>query len=186
MYASRYAQGVPQSVSDSPLKASRNFPHVTAANAVLRHSQKQRTEVEFIPGEGERVRFGERHATGKLLQPDRRLPFKRNFTRKTEKGCGSIKQAPHRSRGKRADVLAHQLHRAAVALGKSKGRGKHIWHAIHLSEEASRRLHWKMRSSIAAGERRLAQVSRACEALLHAADKNLASPDGSIVSVSGA
>src|SRR5580704_7124655 len=64
--------------------------------------------------------------------------------------------------------------------------GKQVRQVIYLGQESSCGLHGMVRSSVTARERGAAQMSHAIETLLHAAHKDLAAPDRSIVSISSA
>src|ERR1700678_2443762 len=102
-----YAQSVMQTLSNSTVEGSCNFPDVTGANSIFTDRLQQRAKIEFGACEGGGRGRRKRRGTGELLEPDGSLSFKRDAASKAEKGCRRVKQTSHRGRSERPHIFAH-------------------------------------------------------------------------------
>src|SRR5580704_6705945 len=175
-----------QTLRDSTLECARDFTLLAAAKHVVDHTLQQRTKIEFSVVQRKRICIGCGRVGGNSLEPHRSLAFKRYGARETEQRSRAVEQTPHGGSGERTNVSVHQLQSSAKAQWERERRNREVPEFIESRQKTGSCLNWLRGSRIAAGQNGGSQMSDALEASAHAADKNLAAPDGSIIAVARA
>src|SRR6185437_5987621 len=80
----------------------------------------------------------------------------------------------------------NQFYGVSKSLGKAERRRAQVGQRIQLRQKAGRSLHRVLRGRVPAGKRSGAEMSDSLKAIFDASCKNLAAPDGAVVSVTRA